>query len=119
MAAVINTPTVAMTTMVIQTRFSTLQAQRRAAVEQDVAGAEQQDDLVQCRVRLDVDEAERLRTDSDAGDQEHRDVGNPDLLRQQSASVPIARISPQDSSVCLAISIEADASNDVLTCWAG
>ena len=54
---------------------------------------------------------ERLRADRDAGEQEHRDVGNPDFLRQQAASVPIARISPQDSRVCLAISMEADASN--------
>ena len=60
-----------------------VEAQRRAAVEQNVAGAEQQDDLVQRRIRLDVDQPQRLRADRDAGDQKHRDVGNPDLLRQQ------------------------------------
>ena len=60
-----------------------VEAQRRAAIEQDVAGAEQQDDLVQRRIRLDVDQPERLRADRDPGDQKHRDVGNPDLLRHQ------------------------------------
>ena len=83
MTAVITTPTVAMTTMVIQTCFKTSKAQRSAAIEQDVAGAEQQDDLVQRRIRLDVHEPQRLRADRDPGEQKHRDIGNPDLLRQQ------------------------------------
>ena len=73
----------AITTMVIQTCFRTCEAQRSAAVEQNVAGAEQQDDLVQRRIRLDVDQPQRLRADRDADDEKHRDIGNPDLLRQQ------------------------------------
>src|ERR1700723_2129710 len=60
-----------------------LYPQRSAAVEQNVAGAEQQNDLVQRRIRLDLDQVQRLRADRDAGDQENRDIGNPDLLRQQ------------------------------------
>ena len=60
-----------------------LYPQRRAAVEQNVAGAEQQDDLVQRRIRFDLDEVQRLWTDRDSGDQKHRDVRDPDLLRQQ------------------------------------
>ena len=83
MAAVISTPTVAITTMVIQTSFSTLESQRGAAVEQDVAGAEQQDDLVQRRIRLDVDQPERFRPDQHADDQKDRDIGNLDLLGHQ------------------------------------
>ena len=57
-----------------------IEPQRRAAIEQDVARAEQQDDLVQRRICPDMDEAERLRADRDARDQEYRDVGDPDFL---------------------------------------
>ena len=60
-----------------------VEAQGGAAIEQNIAGAEQQDDLVQRRIRLDIDQAQRFRTDGHADDQKHRDVGNPDLLRQQ------------------------------------
>jgi hypothetical protein len=59
-----------------------IEAQRSAAIEQNVAGAEQQDDLVQRRIRLDVDQAQRFRSDRHSDDQKHRDIGNPDLLRQ-------------------------------------
>jgi len=83
MPAVINTPTVAMTTMVIQTFFRTSIRSAAPAVEQNVAGAEQKNDLVQRRIRLDLDKVQRLRTDRHAGDQKHRDIGNADLLRQQ------------------------------------
>ncbi len=60
-----------------------LEPQRRAAVEQDVARAEQHDDLAQRGGGLDVDEAERMRSERDACDQEDRDVGNCDLLRDK------------------------------------
>jgi len=58
-------------------------AQRSAAVEQDIARPEQQDHLVQRRVSTDMDQPQRLRADRDPGDQKHRDVRNPDLLRQK------------------------------------
>ena len=61
-----------------------LEPQRRAAVEQDVARAEQHDDLAQRGGRLDVDDAERMRPERDAREQEDRDVGNGDLLRDES-----------------------------------
>jgi len=63
--------------------FQDAEAQRRAAIEKNVAGAEQQDDLVQRRIRLDVDKPQRLRADRYPDDEKHRDIGNPDLLRQQ------------------------------------
>jgi hypothetical protein len=44
---------------------------------------EQKDDLVQRRIRLDVDHAERGRTDQHADDQEQHNVGNFYLLGQQ------------------------------------
>ena len=71
-----------MMTIVIQTCFRTLNSQRSAAIEKNVAGAEQQDDLVQRRIRLDVDQAQRFRADPHSDDQKHRDIGNPELLRQ-------------------------------------
>jgi len=70
-AVVISRPIVAMTTMVIQTCFSHLEPQRCAAVEQDIARAEQQDDLVQRRIRRDIDQPERLRANRNPRDQEH------------------------------------------------
>ena len=60
-----------------------LYAQRGTAIEQNVAGAEQQNDLVQRQIRLDLDKVQRLRTDRDAGEQKHRDIGNFEFLRQQ------------------------------------
>ena len=62
-----------------------VEAQRRAAIEKNVAGAEQKDDLVQRRIRLDVDQPQRFRPDQNADDQEYRNVGNSDLLSQQAA----------------------------------
>ena len=69
--------------MVIQTCLQYVKSHRRAAVEQDIAGAEQQDDRVQRRIRLDVDQPGDLRAKGDPGHQKHRDIGYPDLLRQQ------------------------------------
>ena len=63
--------------------FQHLEPQRRAAVEQDVARAEQHDDLAQRRGRLDVNNSERVRPEHDPCDQEHRNVGNTDLLRDE------------------------------------
>src|SRR3982074_1971211 len=63
--------------------FQDVEAQGSAAIEQNVASAEQQDDLVQRRVRLDIDERQRLRADDDADNDKHRDIGNPDLLSEQ------------------------------------
>src|ERR1700723_50197 len=60
-----------------------LYPQRSAAIEQNVAGAEQQNDLVQRRIRLDLDQVQRLRTDRDTGDQKHRHIGNFEFLPQQ------------------------------------
>ncbi len=65
--------------------FEDIEAQRRAAIEQNVARAEQKDDLVQRRTRLDIDQPQPMRADRNAGKQEYRDVRNPDFLRQQAA----------------------------------
>ena len=48
--------------------------QRGAAVEEDVAGAEDEDDLVQRRIRLDGDPADELRAEEDAGEEVDRHV---------------------------------------------
>ena len=68
--------------------FEDVQSQRRAAVKQNVARAEQKNDLVQRRARLDIDQPEPVRADRNAGNQEYRDVGNSDLLRQQAGQRP-------------------------------
>ena len=60
-----------------------LKSQRCASVEQDVTGTEQENDLVQRRAGLDLDQAERVRAEHDTGDQEHRDIRDPDLLRKK------------------------------------
>ena len=60
-----------------------LEPQRRTAVEQDVACAEQQDDLVQRGIGGDIDKSKGMRADQDADDEEYRDVGNPDLLGEE------------------------------------
>jgi hypothetical protein len=60
-----------------------MQAQGSAAIEKNVAGAEQQNDLVQRRIRLDVDKPKRPRADRDAHDEKYRDIGNPDFLSEQ------------------------------------
>ena len=92
-----------------------LYSQRSAAVEQNVAGAEQQDDLVQRRIRLDLD-----RGPAPAGRSRCRRPETPRhresriFCASSAATVPIARIRPHDSSVCLAISMEADVSNGLL-----
>ncbi len=59
------------------------QPQRRTAVEQDIARAEQQDGLVERGIRADVDQPERVRADRDSRQEKERDVRNPDLLRQE------------------------------------
>jgi hypothetical protein len=62
-----------------------VEAQRGAAIEKNVTGAEQQDDLVQRRIRPDVDQAKRFRADPHPDNQKHRHIGNPDSLRQQAS----------------------------------
>ena len=61
-----------------------LKAERGAAVEQDIAGAEQQQNLIERGIGLDVDQAKSLRPDHHSGDEKYRDVGNFCLLREQS-----------------------------------
>ncbi len=61
-----------------------MKAERGAAVEQDVAGAEQQENLIKRGIGLYVDQAQGLRPDHHSGDKEYRDVGNFRLLREQS-----------------------------------
>ena len=68
---------------VMSTPIVAMKPQRGTAVEQDVARAEQENDLVQRRAGLDLDEAERVRAEHDTGDQEHRDIRDPDLLRKK------------------------------------
>src|SRR5262249_13918383 len=61
-----------------------LEAQRGAPVEQDVAGAEYEDELVQRGIRAYVDQPRCGGTERDAGQEEHDDVGYVELLRQKS-----------------------------------
>jgi len=60
-----------------------IEAQRRAAVEKNVTGAEQKDDLIQCRIGFDIDQAQYVRADQHADDEKHRDIGNFNLLSQE------------------------------------
>jgi hypothetical protein len=59
-----------------------------------------------------IDEPERLRADQDSGDT--ATSGILIFCASRPATVPTTRIRPQESSICLAISGEADASNAVL-----
>ncbi len=58
-------------------------AQRGAAVEQDVAGAEDQDDLVQRRIGLDVDRAADPRAEQHADEQINHHVRNSETPGEQ------------------------------------
>ena len=62
-----------------------LEAQRGAAVEQDVGRAENQDQLVERRIGADMHQIGGLRAEQHAGDQEHRDVRDAGFLRDQPA----------------------------------
>ena len=63
--------------------FQHLEPNRGAAVEQDVAGTEDQDQLVDRRIRLDVDQPEHAGADQHADQQEHHHVGHSRQSRQQ------------------------------------
>jgi hypothetical protein len=49
-----------------------------------------------------------MRAEHDAGDQDDRDIGKPDLLRHEGRERADRKISPQESSVCWAMAAEAD-----------
>ncbi len=61
-----------------------MEAQRCAAVEQDVAGAEQKQNLIERGIGLDVDQAQRRRADQHPDHKEQGNVRNFCPLRHQS-----------------------------------
>jgi hypothetical protein len=66
---------------VIHTCFITLK--RSDALEKNVAGAEQEENLVQRGIGPDIDQAQPFRTDQHAHDKKHGDVGDFQLVCEQ------------------------------------
>jgi len=65
---------------VIHTCFKTGIRSAAPPSNRNVARAEQQNDLVQRRIRANVDQLQPVRPQRYSRQQEDRDVGNPDLL---------------------------------------
>jgi len=88
--------------------FQHLEAYRRAAVKQDIAGTENQDQLVDGGVGLDVYQPQYAGAEQHAHQQEHYTSGIRASRAISPEKVPTARMTPNISRMCLANSSEAE-----------